>query len=268
MMLPGAGPTGRDAAVPYIQVAGLKVWHEVLGEPAGGTAPVVLLHGGMAGASSWGGQAPGLASAGYQVYVPERRAHGHTPDVPGPISYALMADDTIAYLGQEVAGPAHLIGWSDGAVVAMLVAQRRPDLAASIALIGQYYNSSGRVHGGLTDALTGQDEVVTGFLRESYATDSPDGAGHFDEVYAKVTRMWRTEPEIDLATLAGIAMPALVLQGDKDEVTLEHSAAVAGSLPRGRLAVLPGSHLLPIESPGLVTALLVAFLGGWPASPM
>jgi pimeloyl-ACP methyl ester carboxylesterase len=58
-----------------------------------------------------------------------------------------------------------------------------------------------------------------------------------------------------------VAGPA-VLQGDRDEVTLEHSAAVARALPHGRLAVLPGSHLLPVEAPGLVNAVILAFLSG------
>ena len=31
-----------------------------------------------------------------------------------------MADDTVAYLEQEIGAPAHLVGWSDGAVVALL----------------------------------------------------------------------------------------------------------------------------------------------------
>lgn len=254
--------------MPYVEVAGMQVWHEVRGKPAEGRAPVVLLHGGMAGASSWAGQTPGLTEAGYQVYLPERRGQGHTPDVPGPITYSVMADDTLAYLDQEVASPAHLIGWSDGAVVGLLAAQRRSDLVASVVLIGQFFNSAGRVHGGLTDALTAADERVAGFLRESYAKESPDGPQHFDEIFGKATTMWRTEPEIDLTTLGGIAMPGLVLQGDRDEVTLEHSAAVANALPAGRLAVLPGTHLLPIESPELVTALLVAFLRGIPPGLM
>lgn len=249
--------------MPYIDVAGMQVWHEVRGEPTEGSAPVVLLHGGMTGASSWGAQAPGLTEAGYQVYLPERRGHGHTPDVPGPISYSLMADDTIAYLDRMVTNPAHLIGWSDGAVVGLLAAQRRPDLVASLTLIGQYYNSAGRLPGGLADTLAANDEIAL-FMREAHAQESPDGPEHFDEIFGKVTAMWRTEPEIDLATLSGMAMPVLVLQGDHDEVTLEHSAAVADALQDGRLAVLPGSHLLPIESPDLVNALLVAFLRGWP----
>jgi pimeloyl-ACP methyl ester carboxylesterase len=245
----------------------MRVWHEVRGEPAEGSVPVVLLHGGMAGASSWAAQASGLTDAGYQVYLPERRGHAHTPDVPGPISYSVMADDTIAYLDQEVATPAHLIGWSDGAVVGLLAAQRRPDLVASLALIGQYYNSAGRVNDSLIDTLTTNDEIV-GFLREGYAAESPDGPEHFDAILGKVAAMWRTEPEIDLATLGDIAAPTLVLQGDRDEVTLEHSAAVAEALPDARLAVLPGSHLLPLERPELVNALLVEFLRGWPASIM
>ena len=45
-------------------------------------------------------------------------------------------------------------------------------------------------------------------------------------------------------------------------MTLEHGAAVARALPQGRLAVLPGTHLLPLENPDLVNALLLWFLGG------
>ncbi len=252
--------------MPYVQVAGRPVSHEVLGAETADLAPVVLLHGGLTGASSWSGQAPGLAAAGYRVYLPERRGHGHTPDVEGPISYPLMAGDTIAYLDQEVGRPAHLIGWSDGAVVALLAARQRPDLAASLVLIGQYYNSSGRVAGGLTDALTGGGaSEITDFMRASYAQESPDGAEHFEMVFGKMQRMFVAEPEIDLSSLAGVTMPALVMQGDRDEVALTHSAAVAAALPAGRLAVLPGTHLVPIESPDLVTAILLAFVRGWPA---
>jgi len=73
-----------------------------------------------------------------------------------------------------------------------------------------------------------------------------------------------TEPEIDLATLREVAAPTLVLLGDRDEVTLEHSQAVAAALSDARLAVLPGTHVLPIESPEVVNPLLVQFLRGGP----
>ena len=99
-----------------------------------------------------------------------------------------------------------------------------------------------------------------GFLRAGYDPVSPDGPEHFPVVFAKTLRMLESEPELDLASLAAVGAPTLVLQGDRDEVTLEHGAAVAAALPQGRLAVLPGTHLLPIESPEPVNALLLWFL--------
>jgi pimeloyl-ACP methyl ester carboxylesterase len=242
----------------YVDVNGLRTWHEVSGEGD----PVVLLHGAFAGAASWSAQAPALAGAGYKVYVPERRGHAHTPDVEGPLSYDVMADDTVAYLDGVVGGPAHLVGWSDGAVVALLVARRRPDLVDRLVLIGQYYNSSGRVAGGLVEQLSAGGDQVMEFLRAAYDEVSPDGPEHFPVVFAKTMRMVETEPEIDLASIRTVGAPTLVLQGDRDDVTLEHGAAVATALPRGRLAVLPGTHALPVESPGVVNALLLWFLAG------
>jgi pimeloyl-ACP methyl ester carboxylesterase len=243
--------------VTYVEVDGLRTWHEVHG--AG--PPVVLLHGGFAGASSWSAQAPALVRAGYRVYLPERRGHAHTPDVPGPLTYGVMADDTVAYLDSVVGGPAHLVGWSDGAVVALLVAQRRPDLVDRLVLIGQYYNSSGKVTGGIEDQLRAGGDQVMAFLRAGYDPVSPDGPEHFPVVFAKAMQMLATEPELDLGSLRAVAAPALVLQGDRDDVTLEHGAAVAAALPQGRLAVLPGTHLLPMEAPEPVNALLRWFLG-------
>ena len=178
----------------------------------------------------------------------------HTPDVDGPLTYSVMADDTVAYLDQEVDGPAHLVGWSDGAVVALLVALRRPDLVRRTVLIGQYYNSSGKTPGSTIEADLASPDAL-GFLRDEYARVSPDGGDHFPVVHAKTMQMIRTEPEIDLGSLGGVAAPTLVLQGDRDEVTVAHSQAVVAALPDARLAVLPGTHGLPLESPDVVNPL-------------
>jgi pimeloyl-ACP methyl ester carboxylesterase len=241
--------------VTYVDIGGHQTWHEVTGDGA----PVVLLHGAFSGAAAFFAQTPVIAQAGYRVHVPERRGHAHTPDIEGPLTYSVMADDTVAYLEAQVSGPAALIGWSDGAVVALLVAQRRPELVERMVLIGQYYNSSGRAPDDQIEALLAAPETMN-FLRAGYDPHSPDGSEHFPVVYAKTMEMIRTEPEIGLATLSDVHVPTLVLQGDRDLVTVEHSAAVVAALPDARLAVLPGSHGLPIESPDTVNPLLLAFL--------
>jgi pimeloyl-ACP methyl ester carboxylesterase len=128
-----------------------------------------------------------------------------------------------------------------------------------MVLIGQYYNSSGRVSGDELVAYLGSPEAIT-LLRRGYDPVSPDGPDHFPVVHAKMMHMIATEPEIDLATLAGVRTPTLVIQADRDEVTLDHSSAVVAALPDARLAVLPGTHTLPIDHPDLVNPLIVSFL--------
>jgi len=186
----------------YVEVDGRRVWHEVSGDGP----PVVLLHGGFAGASSFGAQTPALVAAEFRVYVPERRGHAHTPDVDGPLTYSVMADDTIAYLSQVLPGGAHLVGWSDGAVVALLVAMRRPDLVHRMVLIGQYYNFAGRVPDSDIDALLRSPEAMT-FLRLEYDRVSPDGPDHFPIVYEKTMDMFDTEPQLDLAAFSVVTAP-------------------------------------------------------------
>jgi pimeloyl-ACP methyl ester carboxylesterase len=255
--------------MPYVEVTGSgpsEVWHEVSGEP-GDTVPVVLLHGAFAGASSWGAQTPALVEAGFQVYAPERRGHVHTADVPGPLTYSVMADDTIAYLDTVVRRRAHLVGWSDGAVVGALVALRRPELVDRLVLIGQYYNSSGKPGNSMVDELLEAGSEAITFLRAEYDEASPDGRDHFPEVYAKTMQMISTEPEIDVATFAGIQAPTLVLQGDRDEVTVAHSQEVVAAIPDARLTVLPGSHALPIESAETMNPVLLQWLRGGPPEP-
>ena len=246
--------------MPYVDIAGVSTYYEVDGA---GDA-VVLLHGALAGADGWGAQRPALVAAGYQVWTPERPGHGHTADTPAPFSYRSMADETEAFLEAVVGRRAHLVGWSDGAVVAALVALRRPELVDRLVLIGQYFDRSGQVADGLSAQLSRLREQPPAVLRGGYDDASPDGPDHFPVVFAKTVDLIRSEPEVVISDLAAITAPTLVLQGDRDDVRVEHSAAVAAAIHGARLAVVPGTHALPMESPELVNALLVDFLGGGP----
>src|SRR5215208_4129969 len=122
----------------YVDAGGVWTYYEATGDGD----PLVLLHGGMCTIETFDGLTPALAER-YRVHAPERRGHGRTPDVEGPITYAIMAEDTIAFIEAVGIAPAHLVGWSDGAFVALLVALRRPALVRKLALIGQFVNVAG-----------------------------------------------------------------------------------------------------------------------------
>src|SRR4051812_4375455 len=122
----------------YVQTGSVNTWYDERGDGA----PLVLLHGGLVDARWFAPNLEPLAER-FHVYLPERRGHGHTADVQGPITYQLMADDTIAFLDQVVGGPADLVGHSDGAFIALLVAIQRPDLIDRLVMISGGFDKSG-----------------------------------------------------------------------------------------------------------------------------
>ncbi|MEV5648389.1 alpha/beta hydrolase [Nocardia sp. NPDC052254] len=241
----------------YIDAGGLRTYYEVHGEGD----PVVLLHGGLATAESWARQVPDLAEH-HRVYVPERRGHGRTADVEGPITYAAMAADTAAWLEAMSLTGAHLIGWSDGAAVAALVAITRPELVGKLVVISQYLSLDGE----WPSSRAALDEMAAdgdtrAMFEAVHGPLSPDGPAHFPVVYDKLMRLWREEPEIPLTDVARITAPTLIMQGDGDWVRVEHSALLARTVADAQLAVVPGtSHALPLEKPEVVNTLLLDFL--------
>lgn len=94
-----------------------------------------------------------------------------------------------------------------------------------------------------------------------YAAASPDGPEHFDVVFEKIVPLWQGDPGVDLAELAGVHTPTLVLLGDDDFVSVEHAAALQRALPSCQVGVVPGaSHALPMEKPEVTNRLILDFL--------
>ena len=248
----------------YVELPGVRTWYEVEGHGE----PVVLLHGGLCTNEIWGQQRADFA-ANHRTFLPERRAHGHTPDVEGPLSYHDMAQDTIDFLASLVGGPAHLVGWSDGGIVALLVAIARPELVRKIVVTGANFKPAPQIGPAeMLDELTA-DAPGMEMFRSMYEAASPDGAEHWPVVVGKMAEMIRTEPDIPIEDLGSISAPTLVLVGDDDFVSLEHTIELYRAIPNSELAVVPGtSHAHFMEKPSLVNRIVLDFLDNDPAPTM
>jgi pimeloyl-ACP methyl ester carboxylesterase len=249
----------------YVDIGGLNTWYD----EDGAGDPLVLLHGGLSTNETWGAQTPVFAER-FRVVAPERRGHGHTADVDGPLSYAAMATDTIGFLETVLGGPAHLVGWSDGGIVGVLVAIERPDLVRKLVAIGSNYDAAG-VAPEAEQMLAGMtaDSEDMGMFRSLYEMHSPDGPEHWPVVFGKFIDMVVSEPHIPLEDLARISAPTLVLVGDDDMVSLEHTVSFYKAIPGAELAVIPGaSHAVAMEKPELVNRLVLEFLENEPAPTM
>jgi pimeloyl-ACP methyl ester carboxylesterase len=240
----------------YVQLDAVKTWYDEHGTGS----PLVLMHGGLVDARFFEPNIAALAER-FHVYTPERRGHGHTPDVPGPIAYQLMADETIAFLETVIGEPADLVGHSDGAFVAMLVAMQRPELVDRLVMISGGFNKSGDA---VPDAEWNVDEIAD-FLAPAYGEVSPDGIDHFKVVATKIGEMAAVEPTLQASELAKVIARSLVIFSDDDIVTLSHAVETYDALPNAEMAVVPGtSHFLTQEKPHLVNAIVLDFLTNEP----
>ena len=247
---PGQGQGRR------VEANGVDTYYEVDGEGE----PVVLLHGGFVTIDSWAPQRAALATR-YRLYLPERRGHGRTPDVDGPLSYAAMAADTIAFIDAVGLPSAHLVGWSDGAIVGLEVALARPELVRSLVLIGTAAHVDGWTAESRAEAETMTPASLPPFIREAYDRLSPDGPDHFPIVFERLLAEWRTQPRHELAELGAVSARTLICIGDRDGVTVEHAAAMQRAIPDAQLAVVPGAdHFLTFQKPDLANRLLLDFL--------
>lgn len=221
----------------------------------GSGEPLVLLHPGGAGVDSRAltPQVEEFADH-FHVYTPEQRAHGRTPDVEGPLSFEQMAADTAVFVDEIVGEPARLLGVSDGAVVALTVALRRPDLVERLVLAAGVFHRDGW-HAGVLDG------DPPDFLEDGYAQLSPDGPEHYRIVVAKLAAMHADQPSFTPADLGQVRCRTLVLVGDDDEVRLDHAIAAYQAIPNAELAVIPDtSHGVLVEKPELCNQIIDTFL--------
>ena len=106
---------------------------------------VVLLHGGLSQTSHWDYVLTPDLEPDFHLFAYDRSGHGFTADQAESFHFKYQIREAIAYLEDVVKEPAHLIGWSDGGIIAMSIAITRPELVKSLVLIGANYHHSATV---------------------------------------------------------------------------------------------------------------------------
>ncbi len=213
-------------------VAPLERWHwamihghRIYYAVGGSGPPLLLLHGGGdSGEHSFERQI-GILSQRHRIIAPDQVGQGRTPDVAGPLSYTGMMQDTAALLQQLRLRQLDVIGFSDGGILALMLAVRHPQLVRRLVISG------------VNVAPEGLNADQLQALRAAQ-TDKPRTV---DEKLAQLWLSSPTEQELNLTLLSMIRQPVLVISGDRDAITLEHTLQIFHALPNAELCVLPGT---------------------------
>jgi pimeloyl-ACP methyl ester carboxylesterase len=252
--IPVAQPLPPQLQQGRVEHGGASIWYGVVG--AG--QPVILLHGGRASSLSWGNQIGALVERHHQVILIDSRGHGRSTLGAAPLSYELMETDVLAVMDALKLKKAAVAGWSDGAIIGLVMAMKHPGRVSKVFAFGPNMNSRF-----LTAPVNSPVLPLLGpRLAVDYASVARDPAA-FEHLGTAVRAMQKTQPDYSDAQLAAIKGPAIaIVGGDHDEfINKQHFEYLAATIPGARLITLRDvSHFAPWQDAPGFNATLIDFL--------
>ena len=274
-LIPGSKAHSESSG--YATVGNLKMYYEIHGE--GNPEPVIVLHGAYMDIPSMGEIIPQLAKE-RMVYAVELQGHGRTNDIDRPIRYQDLASDVSTFMDQMGLRKADVVGYSMGAAVGFFLATDHPDKVDQLVALSMAYDLSGMQPDYLKMIPQMRPEMFVGSpIEKQWKTLSPH-PGRFVLFVEKMIAL-EHEPVSWQERVRQLKSPTLLVTGDADVVTLEHSVELfrllgggamgdlGRKLPKSRFAVLPASsHTAIIRQPDLLMGLIKPFLDGEHAKGM
>jgi len=215
--------------------------HRMYYELRGAGRPLLLLHGGGSDIEDSFGKQLDPFALEHRIIAPEQVGQGHTPDVAGPLSYTKMTDDTAELLRQLHLSNVDVVGFSDGGILALILALRYPQLVRRLVITGANLDPSGLIDGD-SQELTAPAPIATD--KPPQPMRATDAAAPEIPVDDKLAQLWLHYPardELNPELLKSLHKRVLVMAGDQDEIKLVHTVLIFESLPEGQLCILPGT---------------------------
>jgi pimeloyl-ACP methyl ester carboxylesterase len=252
-----------------VTVNGMQMYYEV----SGTGDPLVVLHGAYMNIQTMGAIIPELAKT-HRVYAVELQGHGRTTDIDRPITYPSMADDVAAFMDAVRLPKADVFGYSMGAAVGLQLAIRHPAKVNKLVAASVSYDLKGWQPEFTAMIPQMTVEMILGMpFAADYRKLAPNPDG-FPALVRKLIALEK-EPMAWEAQVKAMKTPVLIIAGDADVVTLEHTVALFKLLGGGamgdmgkplaasRLAIMPAtSHTAVITQTPLLHALIEPFLKG------
>lgn len=211
---------------------------------------LILLHGNGEDGSYFEHQMDAFASR-YRVIALDTRGHGQSPRGEEPFTIRQFADDLLAFMDERGIERAHLLGFSDGGNIALVLTLAHPERVGRLILNGANLDARGV-------KPSTQLPIVAGYRIASFFGRWSEQARRNAEMLGLMVN----DPNIDPAELAALNAPTLVVAGTHDMIKEEHTRLIAGSIPNARLAFVEGDHFVARKNPAAFNEVVEGFLLG------
>lgn len=259
-------PYGSNSKVgKRVQVGDISMYYEIYGKGE----PLILLHGGYGSSEMMGGMIDAFSKK-YKVIAVDSRSQGRTTDSDEKeLTYAQMALDVNGFMDKLQIKKAKFVGWSDGGDIALELALIHPEKINKAVIMGA--NFTGEVSGvfigvDTTWRMNPNDPLFAKTKKElakyfsTYERMAPDKS-KIASAKKKATDNAYNNPKITLSQLNSIQVPFLVMAGDQDMFTIEHTITLYKNLPQASLYIVPdATHISPWEEPELVHSEILRYL--------
>ena len=211
-------------------------------------APLVLLHGNGEDGSYFAHQLDYFARCRHVIAL-DTRGHGRSPRGTAPFTLEQFARDLEDFLDGRGLEQVELLGFSDGANIALLFALAHPERVRALVL-----NGGNLCPGGVRWQT--QLPICLGWAITGLLSPLGEKARHNHALL----NLMVTQPRIDPAALSALTVPTLVVAGERDMIRRKHTELIAASIPGAQLAILPGDHFVAAKNSGDFNAAVEAFL--------
>ena len=242
-------PQGR-----YVKANGLNMFYEECGTGE----PLILLHGATRTSQDWRPHAS-LFSQYFRVFALDCRGHGRTDNPEGEFSFRLMADDVAAFVEKLGLVKPLLCGHSQGGQIVLQAGMQYPSLAKALVISGVTSEfSEARFETAKTLGIEGPNVVNFEYIEESLPDavqmwreiqGRPDDPDYWKTLLVQASTMWTTTLDYAKEDFEKIAVPTLVILGDRDEwVLVDEAVELYHLVSNSELAILPNTtHDIGLE---------------------
>ncbi len=214
----------------------------------GSGEPLLLLHGNGQDSGYFEKQLEDFSSDRRAIAV-DTRGHGRTPRGDAPFTIRQFADDLAGFMDALELDSADILGFSDGANIAMCFAMKYPHRVKKLVLDGGNLNTKG-----VRPSV--QIPIEIGYrIASLFSAKSPNARKN-----AELLGLMVNEPNIAPEDLAGIAAETLVIAGTRDMIRRRHTELIAERIPRAQLVFIEGDHFIASKAPAAFDQAVKTFL--------
>lgn len=223
----------------YAPINGIKMYYEIHG--SGGDTPLILLNGGGSTIEVTYSKVLPIFARNRAVIALEEQGHGRTTDRSQPFRAETSAEDVVTLLDYLHVRQADVMGFSNGAGVAMQVAIRHPERIHKLVFVSYMSKRTGAYPWLWESMKKASFSNMPQPLKEAFLKVNPDPQNLRTMCEKDIERIqnFKDVPDKDVRS---IRAPTLVMIGDKDVTKPEHAVELSHLIPNAQLMILPGAH--------------------------